>query len=229
MKITYGIKVTAAVILVIILSNGIAKGQNLRDVDRIIEEIKSSYEGITDFKAEFVMTQRVNGTQSRMEGKIWIKEGKFKIKTKPELTVFDGKIIWQYLPPKNIVIKMSLEEFLKKARGKIPHNWKEQIFKPSLKGDFKVSEKQEGEENFYTLENIPSSGEKSTSYKKILWIRADDYLMQKREFYDKEGNLIFSQEFDHIEVNEGISEDEFIFHIPRGAKVINIGQPTRQK
>ncbi|MCD6473067.1 hypothetical protein J7K55_08200 [Candidatus Aerophobetes bacterium] len=51
--------------------------------------------------------------------------------------------------------------------------------------------------------------------------------MKKKKFYDKEGNLLLSQEFKNIQVNKNISEDEFIFYVSQGIKIIDITEKIK--
>jgi len=180
MKITYRIGIITGIILTITLANNIAKGENLRDVDELMKKVETAYEGITNFSADFALQQK---GEVKAEGKIWYKEGKYKMevstslagrkKTVEQMMLFDGDTVWQYVPEKNMAVKLKLSALSEKIREKIPLNWQKETLKPSFDREFKMSKKWIEGEEIYILESIPSLKEKRGSpYKKIFWIRA---------------------------------------------------------
>lgn len=234
MKIIHKIGIITGIILIITLANGIAQGENLRDVNEFIKKVEAAYENITSFSASFTLKQK---DEARTEGKIWYKEGKYKMeaatslaqekKTVEQTIIFDGDTAWQYVPEKNMAIKLRLSALSEKIREKIPLNWQKKTLEPLFDREFKMSKRWIEGEEIYILESIPSSGEKNSPYKKIFWVRAKDYLMRKREFYDKGGNLLLSQEFKDIQTNKNIPEDEFIFQAPQGVKIIDMTEKIK--
>ena len=93
------------------------------DQETIIQKIKDNYQQLTSFQANMYMEGTEQGKELRGEGKIWAKEGKFRMEVETvtsgsgeegviekQTIVFDNNIFWVYSQPKNELITIDLSK-----------------------------------------------------------------------------------------------------------------------
>jgi len=215
---------------------GVARAQ---DVQKVLKEIEDTYKEVTSFQASLSIEKWREGEKSKGEGKIWSKEGKFRMEVEmitpaigeteqieeKETIVFDGKVFWLYSDTKNELMTIDSSRL---SELPFPDSAKEQLkqtiqdleegpsslFSPkfSLEKEIKVSEKEWRGENFYVLE-----GEQTET-----WVKKEDYLVYRVISYDKLGDIISSVELTEIKINEDISDELFTFVVPPGIEPVDM-------
>ncbi len=222
------------VVLGMFFLTGTAQGT---DQETLIKRIKDNYQELTSFQADIYMV----GTQEQGkgisgEGKIWAKEGKFRMEVETitpgageegviekQTLVFDGKIFWMYSQPENELITIDLSQ-LAGLSG-------------SLGGQLQeiVTELEEGAVNFFSPQFPPgkeieiSENEwKGKSFyvlrheERETWVSKDDYLIYRVITYDEAENVTSDVELTMISLNEKISDELLTFQIPEGAQPLDM-------
>lgn len=139
------------------------------------------------------------------------------------IIVSDGKIVWSYTPDTNTVTKIKISktsEFTKNDYTNIIDNFL---------NDTNVTvlgvENVDGRKT-YLLETIPkeNDGDYELIYKTKIWVDQETWMPLKYETYNGDGNLTMKLEIQDLKVNTGIPDSEFKFEIPKGAKIVDLGE-----
>lgn len=146
-----------------------------------------------------------------------------------QVFISDGQTMWQYLPSLNMSTKMDIKEAKKETAEEYLDN-KADLRSPfaNLKKDSLkiIEEKGTNGESIYVLEGIAVQEIKDQSiadvYKSNIWISPSIGIPSKVVWYDENGNVVISQEFKNIEINQQIDESIFVFSPPEGVEVIDV-------
>jgi len=178
----------------------------------------AKYRSIKDLSMNFTKTlnSEIFETEKKTKGKMYMKNpDKFRIETKEEIIVTDGKFLWTYSEQNEQVIKSRLD------RSK-------NIFKPNqYLSNFRKEYKTEstGEEKIdktkcYRLALTPKKKDSFIS-RMILWIDKKSLLAKKLEYKDSNDNQI-TLVFDKIKINKGIKDSKFVFKAPEGVEELDL-------
>jgi len=206
------------------------------DKETIIKRIKDNYQELTTFQADIYIEAIEQGKDIEGEGKIWAKEGKFRMEIEsiasdssqeaaPEnrTIVFDGKVFWIYLQPKNELITIDLSKLTNLpdlARGQLQEMVTEleegvlNFFSPQFPPaeEIEISENEWKGKSFYVLKD----GQTET------WVSKEDYLIYRVITYDEAENVTSDVEFTIINLNEKISDELFTFQVPEGVQPLDM-------
>ncbi len=193
--------------------------------EALARSLQQRYQGITDFSADFLHSYRggVLKTQTQEHGRVMVKKPSRMhwTYTNPEKKEFvsDGVKIYSYIQEDRQVIVSS-----------VPPD--DQATTPALflagKGDiardFSASYADTTAPGTLALKLIPRRSEPDYEY---LVVAVDPRSLQIRALTTRdrqggESTLIFS----NLKENQGISDKEFAFRIPRGVDVITDGTPN---
>jgi outer membrane lipoprotein carrier protein len=211
----------STLVLCAALATGIA-GQSKPTPEALARALQQRYQGIKDFSADFVHSYRggVLKTQSQERGKVSVKKPSRMrwVYSAPEKKEFvsDGVKIYSYIPQDKQVIVSSVPAdnqatspalFLA-GKGDIVRDFSASYVAPAIAGTL-------------ALKLTPRRGEPDYEY---LIVAVDPASLQIRALTtrDHEGGesmLVFS----NLKENQGISDKEFAFRIPRGVDVITDG------
>jgi len=206
------------------------------DKETIIKRINDNYQELTTFQADiYVETTEEGKGNLQGEGKIWAKEGKFRMEieaiasgseeeaAEKQTMVFDGKIFWLYSQPKNELITIDLSKLAdlpglaKEQLQKMVKELKESIsnfsspqFSPGK--EIEISENEWKGKSFYVLKD----GQKET------WVNKEDYFIYRVINYDEAGNVTSNVELTVINLNEKISDELFTFQVPQGVQPLDM-------
>lgn len=206
------------------------------DKETIIKRIKDNYQELTTFQADIYIETIEQGKDTEREGKIWAKEGKFRMEmeaivsgsgekgaAEKQTMVFDGKIFWIYLQPKNELITIDLSK-LADLSG---------LAKEQLQG--MVTELEEGVLNFFSPQfppgqeiNISENEWKGKSFYVLkdgqteTWVNKEDYFIYRVITYDEAENITSDIELTVINLNEEISDELFTFQVPEGVQPLDM-------
>jgi outer membrane lipoprotein carrier protein len=190
--------------------------------DAVARSLKQRYQGIRDFAADFVHTYRggVLRTQTTERGNVKIKKpGRMRwVYTAPEKKEFisDGQKVYSYLPQDKQVIVASMPS-------------DDQATTPALflagKGDiardFTATYAETPPAGTTSLKLTPRQSEPEYEY---LVVAIDPATLQIRALTtrDRQGGDS-TLTFTNLKENQGISDKEFAFRVPRGVDVITDG------
>lgn len=204
------------------------------DKETIIKRIKDNYQELTTFQAEIYIETIEKGEG---EGKIWVKEGKFRMEietiasgsgekeaAEKQTIVFDGKIFWMYSQPKNELITIDLSKLADLSGF---------LAKEQLQG--MVTELEEGVLNFFSPQfppgreiNISENEWKGKSFYVLkdgqteTWVNKEDYFIYRVITYDEAENITSDVELTVINLNEKISDELFTFQVPEGVQPLDM-------
>ena len=207
-------------LLVFVLAAPAPFAQGQRTADDLARALQARYMGIRDFSADFVQTYRggVLKTQTTERGTVVVKRpGKMRwVYTSPERKelVSDGQKIYWYIPAdKQVVVRdmpaadqATTPVLFLSGRGDIARDFAASYASgsPATAGVHLklVPKRPEPEYEYLVLTVDPAS----------LQIRA----LSTRDRQGGESTLTFS----NMKENQGVSDKEFVFRVPRGADVV---------
>lgn len=200
--------------------------------EEIAEEIEKKYNLLKDVSMEFV--QRVESSvfsdTQEVKGMMYLKNpDMFKIWTKREAVISDGKYLWLYSEANNQVTKREIDKSKNIFNpNQYLYNFTKN-YKPQLENKEKV-----GKNWCYKLVLSPKESEGVDSLSKqeaeakdlfitklILWVDKKTFLVKKLEYQDINDNLV-SFVFSKIKTNSGIKDSEFVFRAPKGVEVVDL-------
>jgi outer membrane lipoprotein carrier protein len=202
------------------LLTGAATAQPRPAADALARSLQQRYQGIRDFSASFVHTYRgaVLKTQAREQGTLVVKKpGMMRfVYTAPEKKEFvsDGRKIYSYIPQDRQVIvspvppdnQASTPALFLSGKGDISRDFVATYAEPAVPGAIALKltpKREEPEYEYFVLTVDPAT---------LQW-RA----LATRDRQGGESTLIFS----NLKENQGVSDNEFGFRIPRGVDVID--------
>ena len=194
--------------------------QPVHTSEKLALKVEEKYRSIKDLSMNFTKTLKseIFETQKKTKGKMYLKNpDKFRIETKDEVIVTDGKFLWTYSEQNEQVIKSRLD------RSK-------NIFKPNqylsnFRKEYKA--KLTGEEKMnktkcYRLVLTPKK-EDTFITKMIIWIDKKSLLTKKLEYQDSNDNQI-TLVFEKIKTNKGIKDSKFVFKAPEGVEELDLSE-----
>jgi outer membrane lipoprotein carrier protein len=210
-------------VLAIVLASVSAESstaQTRPPADVLTRSLQQRYQGIRDFSASFVHTYRgaVLKTQAKEQGTVVVKKpGMMRfVYTAPEKKEFvsDGRKIYSYIPQDRQVIvspvppdnQASTPALFLAGKGDISRDFTAAYVDSPVAGAVAVKltpKREEAEYEYFVLTVDPVS---------LQW-RA----LATKDRQGGESTLIFS----NLKENQGVSDNEFAFRIPRGVDVID--------
>jgi len=189
----------------------------------VVKKVKKQYKNLKTFIANFNQQSIINSRKIKYKGKLFYKRPrKLRIEykfPKGQIVVSDGKIMWIYIPYQKIVGRQELKN----------QSYDEQInLKLGIPFLFSRYSYKFGKEEqpvfinnkwYYTI--ILTSKHIKKNFKRIkLWVSKSSYIIEKMiGQISKKKKIII--EFSNIEINKEISDDLFIFRVPKGVYVYN--------
>ena len=183
-----------------------------------------------DYSYTMHMTSNLGGKTEEIESKtIFKKPNMFKEtmtrsgKENQTISVSDGETAWSYTPDTNTVTIMKLPKVSEPQKDDYINAVGEFL------NDTNVTllgvEKIDGR-NTYLLETIPKEkdGDYELAHKTKMWIDEETWMPLRYETYNGDGNQTMKIEIRDLKVNTGIPDSEFKFEIPKGAKIVDLGE-----
>jgi outer membrane lipoprotein carrier protein len=203
--------------------SAIAQTQPAADV--LAQSLEQRYQRIHDFSADFTHTYRggLLRTQATEQGRMAIKKpGMMRWEyTTPEKKLFvsDGRKIYSYIPQDRQVIVSDVPA-------------EDEATTPALfltgKGDIArdfIASFADASRGLYALKLVPRRAEQDYEY---LVLIVDPATLQIRALTARDpqgGESTFT--FGNLKENQGLSDKDFVFRIPRGVDVITDGRVSR--
>ena len=186
--------------------------------EKLAAKVEEKYRSIKDLSMNFTKTLKseIFETQRETKGKMYLKNpDKFRIETKEEIIVTDGKFLWTYSEQNEQVIKSRLDRSKNIFKpNQYLSNFREE-YKAKLTGEEKIDKTK-----CYKLVLTPKK-EDSFITKMIIWIDKKNLLAKKLEYQDSNDNQV-TLVFDHIKINKGIKDSKFVFKAPEGVEELDL-------
>jgi outer membrane lipoprotein carrier protein len=206
------------VLAMLMATSVLVAGQSRPSAETLARSLQQRYQGIRDFSADFTHTYRGGAlrTQTREQGTVSVKKpGRMRwLYTKPEKKEFvsDGRKIYSYIPQDRQVIVSNVPSddeattpalFLA-GKGDISRDFTAAYIDSTIPGAL-------------ALKLTPRRSEPDYEY---LVIAVDPATLQIRALTtrDRQGGES-TLTFANLKENQGISDNAFIFRIPRGVDV----------
>lgn len=192
--------------------------QTVHTSEKLALKVEEKYRSIKDLSMNFTKTLKseIFETAKETKGKMYLKNpDKFRIETKGESIVTDGKFLWTYSEQNEQVIKSRLDRSknIFKPNQYLSNFRKE--YKAKLTGEEKIDKTK-----CYKLVLTPKK-EDSFITKMIIWIDKKSLLTKKLEYKDSNDNQI-TLAFDKIKINKGIKDSKFVFKAPEGVEELDL-------
>jgi len=198
----------------------IASGMNqtVRTSEKLVLKVEEKYRSFRDLSMNFTKTLKseIFETQKKTKGKMYLKNpDKFRIETKDEIIVTDGKFLWTYSEQNEQVIKNRLDRSknIFKPNQYLSNFRKE--YKAKLTGEEKIDKTK-----CYKLALTPQKEDLFIT-KMIIWIDKKTLLAKKMEYQDSNDNQI-TLVFDHMKINKGIKDSKFVFKASEGVEELDL-------
>ena len=195
------------------------------DVKQIAEKMQQKQDSIEDYSYTMYMTMEFGGQKMETEADMMYKKpNKLKtVQTQPaemagSVTVSDGETMWLYDAQQNTVMIMELSE----TPEQNDLDYLQLIEMMMNESDFSLAgiEKVDGRTS-YVIDMSPKdeSDDLGMFGDMKVWVDKETWMPLKMDMKDADGNPMYSMEYRNFQTNTGISDDEFQFEVPEGAKV----------
>ena len=194
-------------------------------LDDIAAKIQATYEKIDDLQADFAQSVQIADfdTPYISKGKLFIKKGKmrwdYSEPSKQQIFV-EGERFVYYVPEHKQVIRS-------RVGGQSDSHLPLRLLSGTgrLDQDFQISFEEGSSSSSQKSISLRLIPKKEMALTKIVLTvnpspEIDGLMIQKVALYEKNGNISTSS-FEKIQVNKGVSDDLFIFTIPKGIEVID--------
>jgi outer membrane lipoprotein-sorting protein len=186
--------------------------------DELAAQVEQRYHSLSDISMDFTKVTRseIFEKPSTVQGKMLLKNpDKFRIETKDEVIVCDGKYVWDYSVENKQVIKNLVDSSESVFK---PNQYLSNFrtdYAPSLMGEEKIDKIS----CFKLL--LSSRAEDAFIKKMIIWVDKKSDLARKMEYNDSQENDIVL-EFKNIKVDRKIKDTEFVFQNPSGVEEVDL-------
>lgn len=195
------------------------------DAKQIAEKMQQKQDSIEDYSYTMYMTMEFGGQKIETEADMMYKKpNKLKtVQTQPaemagSVTVSDGETMWLYDAQQNTVMIMELSE----TPEQNDPDYLQFIEMMMNESDFSLAgiEKVDGRTS-YVIDMSPKdeSDDLGILGDIKVWVDKETWMPLKMDMKDADGNPMYSMEYRNFQTNTGISDDEFQFEVPEGAKV----------
>ncbi len=195
------------------------------DVKQIAEKMQQKQDSIEDYSYTMYMTMEFGGQKMETEADMMYKKpNKLKtVQTQPaemagSVTVSDGETIWLYDAQQNTVMIMELSETPEQNE----QDYLQLIEMMMNESDFSLAGIEEVDgRTTYVIDMSPKdeSDDLGMLGDMKVWVDKETWMPLKMDMKDADGNPMYSMEYRNFQTNTGISDDEFQFEVPEGAKV----------
>ncbi len=219
------------ILLLVVIVMALFSGCIEMSAEQIAQKMKEKQDSIKDFSATMVITSDFGGKSEMAKAKMMNKmPDKNRIEyLEPaemagQIMVNDGKTIWNYNPTKNEVTRMDMPEIGKLSEQDYTRSIKELLNQTDI--SCLGTDKFEGR-SVYIIKASPKNGSMGIRYN--MFVDSENWMPLKMEMFDKNDKLMTSIEYRDIKFNTGISDSEFEFKVPEGAKVVTRELPAPPK
>ncbi len=202
-------------LLVACSRNAAAVGSN-----QLAQQVEEKYRSLKSLFMDFVRITRseIFETESQIKGKMLLKNpDKYKIQTKDETIVCDGKYVWTYSVENQQVIKNLADRSENLFK---PHQYLSDFrseYLPRLEGEEKIDRTR-------CFKLVLSPKKEDVIIKKMtIWVDEKKLWVRKLEYTDSNDNQV-TLIFPHIQTDREIKDTEFVFHTPPGVEEVDLSE-----
>ena len=192
--------------------------QSVDASEKLASQVEEKYRSIKDLSTNFTRTLKseIFEAEKKTKGKMYLKNpDKFRIETKDEVIVTDGKFLWTYSEQNEQVIKSKLDRSKNVFKpNQYLSNFREE-YKARLAGEEKI-----GKAKCYKLTLTPKKKDLFIT-RMMIWVDKRTLLAKKIEYMDVNDNQI-TLLFDHIKTDVGIKDSKFMFKAPEGVEELDL-------
>ena len=185
---------------------------------KLASKVENKYRSIKDLSTNFTRTLKseIFEAEKKTKGKMYLKNpDKFRIETKDEVIVTDGKFLWSYSEQNEQVIKSKLDRSKNVFKpNQYLSNFREE-YKARLAGEEKIDKAK-----CYKLTLTPKKKDLFIT-RMTIWVDKRNLLAKKIEYTDINDNQI-TLLFDHIKTDGGIKDSKFVFQAPEGVEELDL-------
>ena len=190
------------------------------DLKRFLDQVQSRYEGLQDFRAHFTQETRVQTAPvaEKASGEVFFrKPGQMRWnyeKPEPQEIVISRGKLWQYVPGDHQVVVQGfdaarVEYTFLTGVGKIARDFKPRWSRPKTRPGDRLT----------YIDLLPRDEQASFS-KVTLGVRSSDHRILATEVTDLFGNVTVIR-FENLRDNLKLSNETFVFKVPKGVDVID--------
>ncbi|MFZ3385393.1 MAG: outer membrane lipoprotein-sorting protein [Candidatus Methanoperedens sp.] len=201
--------------------------------EQIAQKMKEKQDSIKDYSATMVVSSSFSGKEEMVKAKMMNKmpdKSRIEYLEPAEMAgrvmVNDGKTIWSYDPEKNEVTRMDMPEIATPPEQDYTQFIKELLNQTDI--SYQGTEKFEGR-SVYNIKASPRDSSMLMGMRYNMLVDSENWMPLKIEVFDKNDKLMTSIEYRDIKFNTGISDSEFEFKVPEGAKVVTRELPAPPK
>jgi len=212
-------KVQSSVIgLLIIISLAVSTGASGAGVDELVGRIQKEFSRIKDISGTFSQSSYIKDIEQtqKYSGRFFIKKPSRMMweysSPRDEKVIINNTDTWIYKKSLNQVMKM---KFTKKAYSQVPIALLDSL--ENIRTDFDISMTKE---NALQLRPKRKVGMIKTL---VLETVPEGFPVKMFTIFDTYGNIIMI-ELDNIKINSGLDDSLFVFKIPPGAEVFDMGE-----
>jgi len=183
-------------------------------------KVEKKYRSLKNISMDFTKIVRsdIFETENRIKGKMILKNpDKFKIRTKDQTIVCDGKFVWNYSVENKQVIKNLVDRSKNLFRpNQYLSNFRSEYI-PRLEGEEKINRTR-------CFKFLLSPKKDDVFIKRMtIWVDKKNLLAKKLEYKDSNDNEVVLI-FQHIKTNRKIKDSEFIFQAPAGVEELDLSE-----
>ena len=188
--------------------------------DELAKQVEEKYRSLSSLSMDFekITRSEIFETETEVKGKMLLKNpDKFKIDTKDEIIVCDGKFVWSYSAENQQVIKNLADR-------------SENLFKPNqylanFRSEYvpRLSGEEEIDGTRYFKLSLSPKEEEVFIRRMTIWVDKKELLARKLEYTDSNDNSV-TLTFRRIRTNRKIKDSEFVFQTPPGVEELDLSE-----
>lgn len=186
--------------------------------EEIVAKVEKRYSGLKSLSANFEQSvQTSSGRIEKRKGKIYLKKpGKYRLETKAQTVVSDGKSVWTYVPANNQVVVMPKDS----EDSSNPENF---LFQYSQNFTSSLVESKKGSSGeIFLIRSVPKRKDSSIRQLDVL-VDSKTWLTSKAEYIDFNGSKItYLLSKVKTDPKLSLSDELFRFHPPKGTEIIDM-------
>ena len=195
----------------------LAPSADAQDGDALLRDVQQTYDALESLQASFTqtVTSDFSSDTTRLEGRLVLKQSKYRVETQEQVLVTDGTTSWVYTPADSQVVVNTAE--------RDPSTLSPETFFTNYAERYDVvntrSARQDGTPHT-VLALTPKTSD--TLFEDVtLWVRAGDPIVTRLQVTDRNGSTI-TIDLRDIELNPSLSDSVFQFEPPADVEVIDL-------
>jgi len=188
-----------------------------QDGAALLRDVQQTYDALESLQASFTQTVTSDFSRdtTRMEGRLVLKESKYRVETEAQVLVTDGTTSWVYTPADSQVVVNNAE--------RDPSTLSPETFFTDYAERYDVADTRSARHNgtpHAVLTLTPK--ESDTLFEDVtLWVRTGDRIVTRLQVTDRNGSTI-TINLQDIQLNPSLSDSVFQFDPPANVEVVDL-------